>query len=156
MGASVVVNKIPYDFASLEVTIEANGEVFGIIEGLEEIEYTTTIDREVFYGAGRIPAIRTTGRAEYDGSITIHRYWYNYIVQKAKSLGIPLATLSMTVAVAYIDPATDDVVTDTLTRVALAEIENSHASGVDHLLVPLPLSILNIFYDGVDVFGNTL
>lgn len=152
--ATVKVNQVAYDFYSMEVEVSANGESFGVIEGLEEIEYTTTINREKLYGRSRVPIERTDGDAEFDGSITIHRYWYNYLVKLAKELGIGLAQLEMTFAITY--AADGETVTDTLTRVKLGEIGNSHSRSPDPLQVTLPLDLMNVYYDGVDVFGAKL
>jgi hypothetical protein len=155
MPATVKVNAVPYDFKSLQVTINANGEDFGILRGIDEIEYQVTINREKFYGGHRVPILRTDGEAEHEGSLTMHRAWYNFIVRKAKELGIGLAMLKMTIAVTYEDP-TGDTFTDTLTDVAIGEIGNSHSNGPEHLMVTIPLDIMNVYYDGVDVFGDRL
>lgn len=157
MAASVVVNKVGYDFASLEVHVAAGTESFGILEDMGELEYNTTINRETFYGTGRIPRVRTAGRAEYEASVTMARYWFNYLIQKAKALGVAPAMLSMVWVISYTDPTNSvDVFSDTLTGLALKEIQNSHSAGEENLMVTVPLDPLGIYYDGVDCFGNTL
>lgn len=153
--ATAKVNQVPYDFQSMEVELVSNGESFGIIEGLEEIEYTCTINREKMYGRSRNPVKRTDGVAEYAASMTIHRDWWHYLVAKSKELGIPLGLLEMTLGVSYFAEGAE-LVTDTVTGVKLAEIGNSYARGPEGLLVPVPLDIMNVYYSGVDVFGNTL
>lgn len=100
--------------------------------------------------------MRTSGIAEYEASATVARYWWHYMVAKAKELGVPLAMLSMAWVISYVDPATNEVFSDTLTGLALKEIQNSHSQGEENLLVTLPLDPLGIYYDGVDCFGNTL
>ena len=156
MSASVLVNKVPYDFQSLEIELSSFGVSIGIIEGIDEIEYNTSINRETFYGSGRIPKLRSGGVAEYDASITMARYWWDYLVNVAKLRRVGLANLAMTMSVSYEDPATRLVVTDTLTGVAMKEIGNSHSSGSELLTVSVPLDVMNIYYSGVDVFGGML
>ncbi len=155
MSGSVKVEGIPYDFYSLQVHLSNDGEPFALLKGIEEIEYTTTINREKRYGASRVPIDRTEGDAEFEASMTLHRDQFNYILDKAKEMKIPPARLSMTMAVTYFVDGFD-LRTDTLVGVALQELGNSHSRGPDPLSVSVGLDVMNIFYDGVDVFGTAI
>jgi len=155
--ATTIVNQVPYDFQSLETEIIAKGGTsFGLVSGLEEFDYKVTVNRTEMYGAGRLPmAEPTEGDAEFDASITVHRHWYHQLIAGARDLGIPLAELSFTMTFTYY--AKDQTLhTDTLFGCRLKEIGNSGSHGPDPLMVSMPLRVGNIFFDGVDVFGNTL
>jgi hypothetical protein len=155
MPATVKVNAVPYDFKSMQITINANGEDFGILRGIDELEYTATINREKFYGGHRVPILRTDGEAEHEGSLTMQRSWFNFIVRKARELGVGLAMLDMTIAVTYESPD-GETFTDTLVGVRLGEIGNSHSNGPEHLMVTIPLDIMDVYYEGTNVFGDRL
>lgn len=159
--ATVLLKQIPYDFASLETEIViANdgsaGATLGLVEGLEEFDYTATINRVEMYGSGRLPMSQPTeGDAEFEASITVLRYWYNFLISSAQQLQIPLAELTFTLALTYY-AKNEELVTDTLTGCRLNEIGNSGSRGADPLMVSMPLRVGNIYFNGVDVFGNTL
>lgn len=160
--AQTTVNQVPLDFASIETEVIApGGQSLGLVSGLDEFDYTVTINRTEMYGPGRLPMKKPTeGDAEFAGSITVLRFWYDWLVAQAHDLGIPLAELSCTINFTYYgkDPSTGDRIlhVDTLTDVMLNEIGNSGSRGPDSQMVSMPLRVGNIFFDGVDVFGNTL
>jgi hypothetical protein len=153
--ASAIVNEVPYDFYSMEVEIAANDESFGIIKGIEEIEYTTTFNREKLRGGSRKPISRTDGDVDYEGSITFLKSWFDYICQKSRELKIPLADLELLLNFSYAHRG-EVLHTDTIVGVKLAEIGNSHSRSPDPLQVTVPLDIMDIFYDGENVFGETM
>lgn len=153
--SSTVVNKVPYDFYSMEFDIAAGGQSIGIIEGVDEIEYTVTFNREKLHGSSRKPIDRTTGDIELDASITFLRSWYDLIVAKAKEANVALADLEMTITINFAHKG-EVLHTDTLAQAKFAEIGNSHSRGPDPLMVTCPLDIMNVYFDGVDVFGATL
>lgn len=154
MAATTLVNQVAYDFQSLETELVANGESFGIIDGLDKFDYTVTINRTKIYGRSRLPIIRTEGDAEFDASIDVHRFWWDWIRAKSKDLGVPLASLRMTLAFTFF--ADGIIHTDTLTGVALKEIKNAGQHGPDPQMTSMPLDIMNIYFDGEDIFGNKL
>lgn len=159
--ATAKLNLVPYDFQSLEVDIGVQGVKgragtnFGILTGLDEIEYTTTINREKIYGTSRLPILRTMGDVEFDGSLTMHKYWWDFIVDQCRALNLPLIKLEMAIAVSYF-AEDQQLKTDTIIGAALAEIGNSGSKGPDSLMVNNSLDIMNIFYNGVDLLGNRL
>lgn len=162
MAGTVKVDEVSYDFKNLQVAISGGSKLqgvrstpFGIVTGLQEIEYSTTINQEKFYGTQRTPKLRTEGEAEFSASITMHRYWFNYIISKAKEIKLPLAYLEMTLSVSYVVKG-KGIVTDTLKEARFQEIGNSHTNGPAHLMVAMPLDVMDIFYSGVNVFGDKL
>jgi len=153
--ASTVVNEVAYDFYSMEVEVSSDGESFGIIKGIDEIEYVTTFNRDKLRGGSRKPLIRTEGDVDYEASITWLKSWFDFLCDKSRELKIPLADLELLFNFSYAHKG-EVLHTDTLTQVKLAEISNSHSRSPDGLMVTTPLDIMDIFYDGVNVFGETL
>jgi hypothetical protein len=162
MAGTVKVDENSYDFKNLQISISGGSRLqgvrstpFGIVRGVQEVEYSTTINREDFYGSSRTPQLVTEGEAEFSASITMHRYWFNYIVKKAAELKIPLAYIEMAIAVSYVVKG-KGIVTDTLKEAQFQEIGNSHTNGPAHLMVAMPLHIKDIYYSGANVFGERL
>lgn len=155
MALSVVVQDIPYDFQSLQVSLVTGAGIIGILTGIEDIEYTAKIQRAKLYGSSRTPRTRTRGDVEPDGSMTLWRSHWQAIRSFAKQAQIPIADLHMTIAITY-TAAGYTPYTDTLYDVLIAEIGSTAQRGTDAVMTKLPLDILNIFYGGEDVFGNKL
>lgn len=152
---SVSVNEVPYDFYSMEVEVAAQEDSFGIIKGIEEIEYVVTFNREKLRGGSRKPIMRTDGDVDYEASITFLKSWFDFICDKSRELEIPLADLELLFNFSYAHKG-EVLHTDTLTGAKLGEISNSHSRSPDGLMVTVPLDIMDIFYDGVNVFGEKL
>jgi hypothetical protein len=153
--ASAIVNEVPYDFYSMEVEIATAEESIGIVKGVEEIEYTTTFNREKLRGGSRKPLIRTDGDVDYEASITWLKSWFDFICDKSRELKMPLADLEFLVNFSYAHKG-EVLHTDTLIGVKFGEIGNSHSRSPDGLQVTTPLDVMDIFYDGVNVFGESL
>jgi hypothetical protein len=155
MPGTVVVNKAEYDFSSMGVTLVGNGVTFGIADGVETVEYNVTIEHTKVYGRQRIPLLRSGGRADFDGSITMYMYWWRYIVNMCKESGIPLIAARFSIPVTLLTKD-DQTETDTLFDVALGGMNFSLSEGTDLAMQEVPLNIMNIFFNGVDILGNTL
>lgn len=161
--ASVLVNTIPFDFQSFETEIIVGGSVadtFGIVAGLEKFDYSAKVNRTKFYGRSRLPLAMTEGDAEFSASVSIDRFWFHYMVAKSIDLGIALADLELTInltATGKLPGTTDvDLHTITWTGVRLQEIKESGQHGPDPQVLDLPFDLLNIYWDGIDIFGNSL
>jgi hypothetical protein len=151
------INKIAYDFATIQVEIAASGQSFGIVEaGCESIEYSWKLAREDMYGGSRLPEDYTEGEASFEGKIKFQRYWWQYMADMAADLGIGLANLEMTFALTYSKTRTSRIFTDTLSRVTLIGADHGGERGASLLMVENPLHLMNIYYNGVDVFGNRI
>jgi hypothetical protein len=160
--ATALVRQVPTDFASIETEVVAKGGTsLGLISGLDEFDYAAKANRTEMYGSGRLPMSEPTeGDAEFEGSITVLRFWFDWLTEQARALGIGLFDLTFNLAFTYYgtDPATGDKVlhVDTLTNVKLNEIGNSGSRGSDPNMVSMPLRVGNIYYDGYDVYNNAL
>lgn len=161
MTLSVVVQDIPYDFHSAQFSITAAGPggagagIIGVVAGIEDFEYSSKIQRTKLYGSSRTPRTRTDGDVEPDGSVTLWRSHWQAIRSFAKQQQIPIAKLHMTIAITYFADGYPPY-TDTLYDAMVGEIGASGQRGTDPLMIKIPLDVLNIFYDGEDVFGNKL
>ncbi len=147
--------KVAYDFQSMEITIVANGESIGICKGVETVEYNCSIERVKVWGGSRDPMLRTEGTADYDGSITMYRFWWHFLVAKSKELGIPLGFLEMLIPVSYF---TKDgaIVTDTMSGARIANINTAMSEGAENAMVEVPLDLMTVYYQGATVWGDTL
>lgn len=154
---AVTINQQAYDYANISIDISIPGRSFGIVgAGAESINYSTSFDREIMRGGSRLPVDTTDGEAEFEGSITFNRYWFDYIVAQAAEAGVGLGVLEMTIAVSYAKSPDVAIQTDTLSRVRFNGFDHSHDQGPDVLQVECDLHIMNIYYNGVDVFGGRL
>lgn len=161
MAATVLVNRVPYDFQSLETEIIVGSQSvtsIGVVEGLEKFDYSADVNRTSFYGTSRTPMVLTAGYATFSASISINRYWFHYLRNAAQDLGIPLANMEMKINFTYFGkiPGQADSMThqDTLTGVRFKSIKSSGQHGSDPMQVEMPLDLLNIYWDGEDIFGN--
>lgn len=159
--ASTLVNTVPYDFQSFESEIIITGAVsdtFGIASGLEKFDYSVKVNRTKFYGRARLPLAMTEGDAEFDASISVHRFWFNYMVQKAKDLGTALADLELVMSMtgtAKLPGSTEtDLHTITWTGARISGFKESGQHGPDPQMIDVTFDLLNIFWDDVDIFGN--
>jgi len=160
-GPTVLVNTVPFDFQSFETEIIVGGQVndtFGIISGIEKFDYSAKINRTKFYGRSRLPIAMTEGDAEFEASISVGRFWFNYMIAKAKDLGIGLADLQMTINLVATGKLPGDNSPDqhtiTWAGARFQGIKESGQHGPDQQMIDLPFDILNIYWDGVDIFGN--
>lgn len=154
--AAVTINQVAYGYADIKIEITALGTSFGILEsGCQSISYNWSVERDDMYGGSRIPVDSTDGQAAFEASVTLNRHWVNYVIAQVAEMGIGLANLEMTIAVMY---AKGDapLTTDTLSRVRFIGFEHSHDQGPDVLEVECELHLMNIYYNGVDIFGNRL
>lgn len=159
----VLIQQVPYDFQSIETEFFIEGkskDSLGLIDGLEEFDYSCTFNRTIFYGCGQLPIERTEGDAEFSARIQIHRYWFHYLTAKAEEFGIGLINLEMQLTFAYFGKhphqAQAKPHVDTLTGVKLGAIESSGKHGSSPQMVSLPLDVMNIYWDGVDVTGHSI
>lgn len=158
---SVLVNTVPFDFQSFETEIIVGGTVqdtLGIVQGLEKFDYSVKVNRTKFYGRSRLPIAMTEGDAEFDASISIDRFWFHYLTDAARNYGIALADLELVINLTATGklPGTTSVDLHTITwsGVRLQGIKESGQHGPDAQMLDLPFDLLNIYWDGVDIFGN--
>jgi hypothetical protein len=160
--ASALVNTVPFDFQSFETEIIVGGSVadtFGIVSGIEKFDYSVKVNRTKFYGRSRLPLAMTDGDAEFEASISVDRFWFNYMIERSKELGIAIADLEMTISLVASaklpgSNAFDDIHTIAWAGARFQGIKESGQHGPDAQMLDLPFDVLNIFWDGVDIFGN--
>lgn len=152
----IEINKVAYDFYNLQVEISQSGQTFGVVgPGCEGADYNWKLNDEVMYGGSRLPVDETDGDVTFDGKFKFNRYWFNFLVAQAAELQIGLVQLRLNLALSY-SKGNSPIVTDTLTEVRILGGDHSNQRGPTPLVVELPMRPRNIFYNGVDVFGNRL
>lgn len=150
-----LINNVSYQYSNISIEISVPGSSFGVVgAGADSLTYSVSFDREVMRGGSRLPVARTDGEAEFEGSITFNRHWFDYLVAQCAEQGVGIGNLEMTIGVSYAHSTDVPVRTDTLTGVRFGGFDHSNDAGPDVLQVECELDIMNIYYDGVDVFGN--
>lgn len=159
--ASILINTIPYDFQNVEIELMVRGSSvasLGIIEGVESFDYSWKVNRTKFYGRGRLPLDMTEGDAEFDASMSLHEYWYHYLLAKAAELGLGLADLRMAMVFNYFGKLPDGSQGDSHQMAVIGARWNSGKTsgkhGPDPLMWDMGMDVLNIYMDGLDLFNN--
>jgi len=149
--ATVTVNGQTYDLQNCEVELVTTGGSLGLIGSLEELNYSTKVNREPMR-QGRIIADWTDGEAEHECSITVQKYqWDNWCAQ-AQNFGIGLAAMRLTIGATYFK---NQILTqDVIWKALFSSAEHAFKRGPDMLVVPVEFNVSNIYYQGVDVFNN--
>lgn len=161
------VNNVAYDFSHGEVGIDIVQMVgsqlvlvrsLPIADGVEEVNYKPTIERAKMYGSSRKPLDRTEGTVDFEASITMQMYWWRYIIDVANEVGIGIANLELNISyMLYRDRGQNSPLhLDILYRTAIKSPEAAFKRGPDTLMVPVALDPMNIYFDGVDMYGETI
>lgn len=155
--AGGTVNKVAYDFASLELEFAIpGGPSLGLVTGFNNIEYNDNVDRTLQYGSDRVPEDATDGVYKADGNVEFWRWQYHPIVATLKQNQLGFYQVEFTVTVNYAHKG-EPLHTDTIQRVMFADRKHSAKQGADPLSIPCGLFIKDrIFVDGVGPFGETL
>jgi hypothetical protein len=158
---SVVVKKEEWDVANLQVALSGGSKALGIrtapfaLADFDELSLKTTFDRAKRFGPNRNAIQRTEGRSDHEGSIKLPAYYWVYVIERATELGVPLGYLEMTVAISFARKGRP-LKTHTAVGCMLKEVALEAADGVDNISLDVPLDPMNIFWNGVDVWGNRL
>lgn len=158
---------VAYDFSHAEVGIDLVGMLgtqqvllrsLPIADGVEEVNYKPTIERAKMYGSSRQPLDRTGGHADYEASLTMLMYWWRYLIDTANELGIGLADVELNISyLLFRDRGSKSPLhLDLLYRCAIKSPESAFKRGPDNLMVQIALDPMNIYYDGVDMFGQRI
>lgn len=157
--------KTAYDFASAECSIdvvEMQGTQLVVLaslpiaDGIEEVNYTPSIEREKGYGSNRQPQVRTDGQADYEASVTMLLYWWRYLIDVANDLQRGLANIELNIGYNLFKGGNVPLHQDVIWRATIKSPESAFKRGPENLMVPVSLDPMNIFYDGVDMFGNPI
>lgn len=150
---TVTVNNIAYDLQNCEVELVTSSGTLGLVGSLEELNYSTKVNREPMR-TGRLIADWTDGEPEHECSITVQKAQWDYWVQCAQEIGIGLAMMKLTIGATYFK---NQVLTqDTLWKCLYMSAEHAFKRGPDMLVVPVEFNVSNIYYQGVDVLGNDI
>ena len=146
--ASVVVNKTPYDFGTITLDIMYEGSAALSIEGVEEINYSDSVERAALRGTARKVLARTDGEYDGEGSMNVYRYAYRQLVDfaRAKGLGIYDLEFDVVVTYAYRD---DPVTVDRLVSCKFTSRDMSNQRGADATMVTLEFSLDDLITDDV-------
>jgi hypothetical protein len=157
--------KVAYDFSNAECSIdvvELQGTQIVVLsslpiaDGIEEVNYTPSIEREKMYGSNRQPQARTEGQADYEASITMQLYWWRYLIDVANDLGRGLGNIELNIGYNLFKGGNVPLHQDVIWRAAIKSPESAFKRGPENMMVPVSLDPMNIFYDGVDMFGNPI
>jgi hypothetical protein len=148
--ASAVVNKIPYDYADIEIDL---GDL-GIYTGITEINYSDSVERERLYGTSRLPQDETDGVYEAEGDVTMHK---SESIRFIKALGERAAQLGLSgyykvpfaVSVKF-GHAAEAIETEVLENCKLQNTDSGHSQGPDKLEVGHELWIRKIKRYGLE------
>ena len=146
--ASVIVNKTPFDFGTIEFDIMYQGQSAVKIEGAEEINYSDSVERAALRGTGRKVVARTDGEYDGEGSVNIYRYAYKQLVDFARTQNVGIYDLEfdITVTYAYRD---DPVTVDRLVGCKFTSRDFSNSRGPDATVVTLEFSLDDLITDDV-------
>jgi hypothetical protein len=160
-----VIHKVAYDFSHAEAAIDIV-EVQGtslvvlrslpIADGIEEINYTPSVEREKAYGSNRNPQMRTDGQADYEASVTMLMYWWRYLIDVANELGKGLFNIELNIGYNLFKGGNVPLHQDTIWRCAIKSPESAFKRGPENLMVPIALDPMNIYYDGLDGYGKPI
>lgn len=157
-----VLEQVGYDFSNIELSIDLvyrRGtqlvllQPLPVAEGIEDISYTGSLEREKMYGTSRNPLDRTEGIADYEASLTMLMYWWRYIVDVCLEEGIGLGQVELNILVMYVKGGIP-LQADFLYRCGIKSPENAFKRGAENLMVPVSLDPMDIFYNGVNMFGK--
>lgn len=150
---TVTVNNIAYDLQNCEVELVAAQGTLGLAGMVEEVNYSHKVTREAMR-IGRSIADWTDGEAEYECSVTVEKAQWDYWVLCAQEFGVGLAMMKLTMGFTYFK---NQVLTqDTIWKALVSSSEHSFKRGPDKIVVPVEFNVSNIYYQGVDVFGNDI
>lgn len=151
--ATVTVNNVAYDLQNCEVELVTPNGTMGLVGSLEELNYSTKINREAMR-TGRLIADWTDGEGEHECSITVQKAQWDYWVNVAQELGIGLGMMKLTIGATYFK---NQILTqDTVWKALYSSSEHAFKRGPDLLVVPVEFNVSNIYYQGTDWLGNDI
>lgn len=143
-----LINGVRHSWSSIEIRLAG-----GIVIGVTEINYTSTLDPGVVRGAGALPIAHTLGNAEYEGDFTILLEEFNSLMTL---LGEGAMTVAFDIVVSY-DATIGNVVsgglsviTDTIKGCRITKIEAGNSGGsTDASVRKCTIKPLQMLYNGV-------
>jgi hypothetical protein len=140
--ASAVVNRVPYDWASIEIDCDDL-----ILQGARSISYEHGMEVEKNFGASREALNRTEGvYSAEDGELTLLESDYRLLIQK---FGPGYMRKVFQISVSY-SHANEPTITDELIDCRIIGDAHDKQQGPDGLEVSLTISIMKIKASGID------
>lgn len=132
------------EFAWKDIEVVFLGKTIGRIE---EIEYTTEVEKKHIYGRGKKPLGIQTGNEKVTGQITIGQSELEAMIRKAQSLkpGAKPTDMSFDINVTY--QAELDLVRDRVVGFAITQMPKSMKQGDTDMKVKLPGIAMDVLYN---------
>ncbi|KVV16137.1 hypothetical protein [Flavobacterium sp. TAB 87] len=113
-----------------------------IIEGVEDIEYTSKQDKAVLRGKGPKGHAITRGNKDFEGKITLWQSEIESMISEAPNKD--LLSLSFDVIWAFVPDDGGATVTDVLTTCEITEYKKGMKQGDKNMLIELPFIFLDV------------
>jgi hypothetical protein len=136
-----LINGFYHSWAQVEIVI--NGRRY---LGVKSLNYTFTSAKTKVRGTAQLPIGRTTGQADITGDIELYMAQFNDI---CSVLGDDFTNAVFNIDIAYRCQPEDNMVSDELIGVAMAEITSGGADGNDTNTRKLKLDIMNAKFNGL-------
>ncbi len=140
----MAVNKIAYDYQDVEIDL---GSV-GVFQGVAEINFSDSVEREKIWGTSRKPIAGTDGQYDCEGSIGLYLYESIRLVEALGALaaaqgrtGYYDVPFDVTVKYAHTNEPVKTVV---LRQCKLANGDAGHQPGAEGLTVTHDLFVMDI------------
>lgn len=146
-----LINGVRHDWSSIEFAIQLPTGTAVTVVGAKSINYKFEKKGTHVYGTGPKPIGITRGVFTPDGDVEIYLDEYASLVDQ---LGPGFADQPLTIKVSYSEQ--ERTYLDTLIGVRIAGVEASQSQGADPLTRKLPLTMLDILYNGKSAVNQSL
>lgn len=126
-------------FAWCDITIAFGGR---ILEGITEVEYSKSKEKDYLYGRGCKPHAIVGGNVSYEGKLKL---WQSELEAMTRdAVDNDILKLRFDIAVTYIPKDGGQMVTDLLKDVEFKEVRKGIAQGDKNMEVELPIMFLDL------------
>lgn len=146
-----LINGVRHDWSSIEFSVQLPSGAPIVIVGLKSINYKFEKKGTHVYGTGPKPIGITRGVFTPDGDVEMYLDEFSTLVDQ---LGAGFADVPVTAKISYSEGAR--TYTDTLIGARIAGVEASQSQGADPLTRKLPLTMLDILYNGKSAVNQSL
>lgn len=126
-------------YAWADISIAFGGR---ILEGITEVEYTESKEKEALYGRGHKPHAIVSGNTTYEGKINIWQSELEAMVRDAENKDI--LSLKFDIVVTYVPRDGGQMVTDVLKGCEFTEKKKGMAQGDKNMIVEMPIMFLDL------------
>jgi hypothetical protein len=146
-----LINGVRHDWSSIEFAVQLPNGAPIVIVGVKSINYKFEKKGTLVYGTGPKPVGITRGVFTPDGDVEMYLDEFSLLVAQ---LGPGFADVPVTARVSYSEG--ERTYTDTLIGARIAGVEASQSQGADPLTRKLPLTMLDILYNGASAVNQSL